>query len=288
MDLYEALGLAPALGGTVVAIVGGGGKTASLFALGAAVVERGGRALLATTTHIRDPRLEIGRRFDRVIVDSRFAAPPPSSCDGVGGLVSSLCFPEAPSIAVLGGSLEEGSDGEVSRLCAVDPAWPLLLAPSFDLVAVEADGSRSLPVKAPASHEPALPEGPRLVLGLVGLDCLGKPMDEATVHRPELFASVTGCGKGERIRPEHLLALARSNSGLFKGCANGVRRALVLNKADLLEAGDAKAVFAFLASRRAADLVLLASLGGKGASANGQVLESSASAPCAAGRGCGR
>ena len=285
MDLYDALGLGRASGGRVVAIVGGGGKTASLFALGAAVAERGGRALLATTTHIRDPRLEEGRRFDRVIVDPRFALPPDEA--GGAGALSSLRVREAPSITVLGGSLEEGSDGEVSRLCAVDPAWPLRLAPGFDLVAVEADGSRCLPVKAPAAHEPALPEGPDIVLGLIGLDCLGKPMGGATVHRPELFAAVTGCAQGGRIRAEHLLALALSGDGLFKGCAHGARRVLLLNKADLIGAAEAAESFAFLASRGAADLILLAAMGKGGSSSGEQVLERADCASCGAARGVG-
>ena len=73
-----------------------------------------------------------------------------------------------------------------------------------------------------------------LVLGLVGLDCLGKPMDETTVHRSELFAAVTGCRPGETIRPDHIAALARSGEGLFKGTPHGALRVLVLNKADLL------------------------------------------------------
>jgi probable selenium-dependent hydroxylase accessory protein YqeC len=286
VELYDALGLGRAAGGRVVAIVGGGGKTASLFALGASVAERGGRALLATTTHICDPRLEKGRCFNRVIVDSFFASPPDPLKPEAQGAFASALFPEAPSISVLGGSLKECSNGELSRLCAIEPAWPLRLAPFFDLVAVEADGSRCLPVKAPAAHEPALPEGADIVLGLIGLDCLGKPMDSATVHRPELFAALTGCARGEAIRPEHLLALARSSEGLFKNCALGTRRVLVLNKADLIGAGEAAAVFDFLASRRAADMVLLAAIGGS--SSGGQVLEMADSASCGARRGEGR
>ena len=105
------------------------------------------------------------------------------------------------------------------------------------------------------------------------------------MHRPELFAAVTGCGEGERIRPEHILALARSSRGLFKGCGEGVRRALVLNKADLIDVREAEAVFDFFASHGAADLVLLAALGKPGAPAKDQVLDSSDSAPCAGRRG---
>jgi probable selenium-dependent hydroxylase accessory protein YqeC len=285
VELYEALGLGRALGHPLVAIVGGGGKTASLFALGASAAERGGRVLLATTTHICDPRLERGRRFDRVVVDSLFASPP-APLELEARLASAPApFPGAPSVSVLGARLQEYSNGEVSRLCGVDPAWPRRLAPSFDLVAVEADGSRCLPIKAPASHEPALPEGADTVLGLIGLECLGRPMDGATVHRPELFAEATGCALGEVIGPEHLLALARSGLGLFKNCARGTRRVLVLNKADLVGSGEAAAAFDFLASRGAADLVLLAAIGKGGEPSAGQVLERAEFPAAARGEG---
>ena len=96
---------------------------------------------------------------------------------------------------------------------------------------MEADGSRRLPVKAPAPHEPALPPGPLLVVGVIGLGCLGRPMDGATVHRPELFARITGCAPGEAIGWAHLAALAAHPEGLFKGAPGP--RALLLNQADL-------------------------------------------------------
>lgn len=109
-----------------------------------------------------------------------------------------------------------------SRVDELRAAWPVVL--------VEADGSKGLPLKAPAPWEPVVPDRTDLVVGVVGLDALGWPMDERTVHRPELFAAVTGCPPGGPIGWDHLVALARHPEGLFKGAVG--RRAILLNKAD--------------------------------------------------------
>ncbi len=108
----------------------------------------------------------------------------------------------------------------------------------FDYILVEADGSRRLPVKAPADHEPVIPGGTDMVIGCIGLDCLGRPMDDETVHRPECFGAVTGLNFGDLILADHLVKLAASNLGLFKNAGNHMKKILVFNKADTKELVD--------------------------------------------------
>src|SRR5690606_24722149 len=59
---------------------------------------------------------------------------------------------------------------------------------AVDVVIVEADGSRRLPFKAPATHEPVVPPAATVVVPVVGLAVLGRPLTAAHVHRPELVA----------------------------------------------------------------------------------------------------
>ncbi len=272
MELYEALGLgalgAPgnAGGPAVIALVGGGGKTSSLFALGTSAAARGRSALLCTTTHIRDPRAEKQRKFDRVIADPRFAAAP----DGLRGAgLAGACIKGQPGeVFVLGGGIIPPKDGETPLLASIDARWPAALAPFFDIVAVEADGSRGLPIKAPKSTEPVMPAGADIVIGCIGLECLGRPMNAVTVHRPELFGPLVGCGPSDIITVGHIIALARSPLGIFKDCPQRAARVLLLNKAELCAGsgktaagtGAAQAAARALADADVADLVLLASL----------------------------
>jgi probable selenium-dependent hydroxylase accessory protein YqeC len=213
-----AAALLPLLGpgANVVAFVGGGGKTSALFRLAGALEAAGHRVLVTTTTHLRDPRLEDFRPALEVLVRPDLEAPP-----------SEAVLPgAAPGLTVLL-SREAEAPGKMK---GIHPGWVPALARLWDFVLVEADGAKGLPVKAPAPHEPVLPPGPVLVVGVLGLDCLGSPMGARTVHRPEYFGALTGCAPGEAIAWEHLAALVRHRAGLFKGAAGP--RALLLNKAD--------------------------------------------------------
>ena len=215
MKLAEALlPLVPAQGG-VVALVGAGGKTSALFRLGSALAGQGGRVLLTSTTHLRDPRLEPGRPAFTWLPRPELETP----------LAPAAPFQAGPGLSVL--LCREAEPGKWKGL---HPSWIPALAAAWDFVLVEADGSKGLPVKAPGDHEPVLPARTELVLGVVGLACLGRPMDPGTVHRPERFGAVTGCEPGVPIGWGHLAALVRHPQGLFKGALGP--RALLLNQAD--------------------------------------------------------
>ena len=212
MRLAEAL-LIPS---GVIALVGAGGKTAALFGLGEELALQGRDVLMTTTTHIFDPRRETGRLFDQVVLDG--ACPwerVPPRPDRGRRIVLAAC--DVPELGKLKGVAPERI-GELERLDA--------------FIVVEADGAKRHPVKAPASHEPVVPAAAGLVLGVIGLDCLGQPLNDATVHRPDRFGAITGCAPQAPIQLEHLAALVRSPQGLFKDTPAGASRALLLNKAD--------------------------------------------------------
>ena len=90
-------------------------------------------------------------------------------------------------------------------------------------------------LKAPEAHEPVIPECSDLVVGVIGLDALGKPADADTVHRLEAFLRISGLSEGESIGEQALKALAGHPEGLFKGSPESARRVAFHNKADLGE-----------------------------------------------------
>lgn len=59
----------------------------------------------------------------------------------------------------------------------------------FPYILVEADGSRRLPLKAHAGHEPVIPPGSQKSILLVGASGIGKPLD-AVCHRPERYREI--------------------------------------------------------------------------------------------------
>jgi probable selenium-dependent hydroxylase accessory protein YqeC len=71
---------------------------------------------------------------------------------------------------------------------------------------VEADGARGLSLKAPAEHEPVIPDFVDLVVPVVGLDVIGQPLSEEWVHRSEVAGPLMQLDRGERIEAQHVAA----------------------------------------------------------------------------------
>ena len=102
------------------------------------------------------------------------------------------------------------------------------------VVLVEADGSRGRPIKAPGPGEPVIPPGADIVIGIIGLDSLGAPIDEEHAFRPEILAERVGLSAGSPLDAAAAGRLAAHPEGLFRGAPEGARKIVVLNKFDLI------------------------------------------------------
>jgi molybdenum cofactor cytidylyltransferase len=100
---------------------------------------------------------------------------------------------------------------------------------------IEADGSRQKPLKAPADHEPVIPDFVDTVVVVAGMSGLGKPLTDEFVHRPEIFARLSGLTPGETVTPEALGRLLTHPSGGLKNIPSGATRVALLNQADTPE-----------------------------------------------------
>lgn len=101
---------------------------------------------------------------------------------------------------------------------------------------VEADGSRQKPLKAPAEHEPELPEWAEQVVVTAGLTGLGKLLDDAAIHRPERFAELSGFTLGEEITAAGLVKVLAHPQGGLKGIPPAARKIVLLNQAETVSA----------------------------------------------------
>jgi molybdenum cofactor cytidylyltransferase len=97
---------------------------------------------------------------------------------------------------------------------------------------VEADGSRGRSLKFPAEHEPVVPQETDLVVPVVGLDVIGKNLEEGNVHRSELFSEQLGVDIGKSITVDHIIQLFSDTRGGLKGVTPGIDVRVLLNKAD--------------------------------------------------------
>ena len=88
------------------------------------------------------------------------------------------------------------------------------------------------PLKAPAAHEPVLPEPLGCCVAVVGLDSVGQPLDDGHVHRSALVCAAAGQEPGSPVTPATLACLVEHPEGLFRNCPAGCRRLVFANKGD--------------------------------------------------------
>lgn len=209
-----------ALGPGIVCLVGGGGKTSLLYALGEDMAEAGNQVLCTTTTKMRRP-------------DSRGLLPVMLESDS-----GSLVLPSGGAMFAARRSPPGGDPGKVYGYSAAEvdalaerglAAW----------IFAEADGAAGRPIKAPAEHEPVIPAGTSVVIGVIGLSCLSRPLTPERVFRAERFAAVTGLAPGAPVTPEAVATLVLHPSGLFKNSPAAAARLLFCNQSDLPGAAEA-------------------------------------------------
>lgn len=250
LDLVRRLVRRPS---AVAAFVGAGGKTSLIHDLAREAVSEGLSVLVTTTTKMWDPRREKGRVCDALSLDPE--ARPPAARKGQASVLASMAIE----------ATDEGAGASARsrlKLLGFEPGKVEGFRSSgHDLILVEADGSRGLPVKAPAGHEPAMPPTADMVVGVIGLDALGAPADGLHVHRLEAFLGLSGLKEGENIDIRSLSRLVLSPAGLFKGSPEGARRILALNKGDLVTEAAARKAADEIAGSGAADAVLVTSGG---------------------------
>jgi molybdenum cofactor cytidylyltransferase len=198
--------------GDVVSFVGGGGKTTSMFRLARELSAAGFRIVATTSTHIAEDQI---RLFPACIH--------PEETASLGACLDRY-----------GQCLLAGLPDGKGRVFHIDPdlITGLKKRPDVDCILIEADGSKSRPFKAPAAHEPVVLEITTILVPVVGMNCIGRPLDETAVHRPELVAALARARYGDRITPEMIARVLAHPGGGAKGLPTGARLVPLLNKAD--------------------------------------------------------
>lgn len=192
----------------VISLVGGGGKTTTLYTLAQELIQRGSTVLVTTTTHIRHPdnhyiQLETPEDLTTIrqaLTKERWAI--------IGRITTEGKIQSPP----------ESLYPQIRRLS--------------DYLLVEADGAKGHPLKAPAPHEPVLFPKSDAVIAVIGLDSLNQPIKKVC-HRPERVAALLNTTPDHLITLKDLKFLAESPQGLKKNITQEQYRVL-LNKADLL------------------------------------------------------
>jgi probable selenium-dependent hydroxylase accessory protein YqeC len=214
-SLRHSLGLKK---GGVISLVGAGGKTALMFRLARELASGGDRVLTTTTTKIRLPK----RQQSSVVMVS----------DSAEHLLQRARFvlKRIPHITAARqvDHFQHKLRGFHPR--TIDRIWQ---SGVFRWIIVEADGAAGKALKAPAAHEPAIPDSTCWMIGIVGLTVVGKPLNTEWVFRPQLVSNLTGLAPDAVISASAIAKLCLDKSGLMKDAPEQARRFVFLNQADL-------------------------------------------------------
>ena len=190
----------------VLSVVGGGGKTSLIFRMMEELTAAGKKVLITTTTHMAyEPDRPFAEDGDMISIKQNL--------EEYGYTIAASLDREKHKI----GALSEEKLKEIKVLA--------------DVILIEADGAKRLPLKVPEEWEPVIPELVDLLIGVVGMDALGEPIQK-TCHRVEKVAKFLGKGIEETVTEDDIVEIAVSRDGLRK-CVDEREYRVLLNKADI-------------------------------------------------------
>ncbi len=201
--------------GDILSLVGAGGKTTTMYRLARELCDTGWRVVTTTTTMIYPPSHD---QSPALIVESD----PKVALHQVEDAL------HASGTATLAAERLQAE----GKLRGIDPTLLPAIAKLADAVIVEADGARGRSLKAPAAYEPVVPAATTVLVPVVGIDAVGHPLDEETVHRPELVASLTEHALGDTISASLVARLLVHPQGALKAAPPAARITPLLNKVE--------------------------------------------------------
>jgi len=211
--------------GGVISLVGAGGKTALMFRLARELSRQGAAVLSTTTTKIYMPN----RKQTAIVMISESAG---DFAIGAREILKRNPHISAGSRLIPLRNKLKGFAPET-----IDAIWR---SGAFRWIVVEADGAAGKPVKAPAVHEPVIPQSTTWVIGIIGLEAIGRPLTQRWAFRPQLVSKITGLALGAVITESAIAEVFVNDNGIMKGFPAHAKRIAFLNQAESrerLEAG---------------------------------------------------
>ena len=198
--------------GQVISIIGSGGKTTLMLGLADALKDQY-RVLVTTTTKIFKP---IGDPY-RVDIEA-----PESYLLDLGNRKIERGFTYvygSDAIPCLDYFNREQIKVSGFSKSVLDQNHNQLLK-AFDIVIIEADGSRNRPFKGWREDEPIVTDASTMTIGVVGTHHLGVSIAENNIHRLDAFRAfleghVVQSGDDQVVTKEILLTVVTSPKGIF-------------------------------------------------------------------------
>ena len=209
MNLFQALNFELPL---CTAFVGAGGKTTAMFSLAR---QAPGAVWVSTSAHLGTDQT--------ILADRHYVLESQEDINPAEWMKQKVVLLSGPATKDDRLSSPAPELLELIQQAALREGVSMLL---------EADGSRSIPLKAPGDHEPPIPAWVMQVVVLAGFSMVGKPLSEKTVYRSGRFGELTGLQEGEPITIKSVRDMLNHPLGGLKNIPAEAVKAVIFNQAD--------------------------------------------------------
>lgn len=192
--------------GSVISVVGCGGKTTLVKSFAKELSERY-KIGVATTTKMHQPRVG---QYRELFVRHIHECMEPLTDNGIYYFTDEIVYED--KLHDLG-----------AYMAAQAKAYT-------DILLIEADGSKERPLKGWSDTEPVILEDTTVTIGILTLTELGKPATKRNVHRMNFFEKQTGTKEGEIVTEAHLSQMVNHKSAMFK--YSKTKKVLFINQID--------------------------------------------------------
>ena len=212
----------------VVAVVGAGGKTTLIEALALEYAAAGEKVLVTTTTHMKCPKGQTVVFADEEIFSQGEAKGTRFKENRINERQLTEQLAQLPERMIYVASHDQDFEHNQKITALPKYVFQALLKSGYPVL-VEADGSRGLPCKVPAAHEPVIPKETHTVIGVLSARAIGEKISDCC-HRPALAAELLRKKAEERIDAEDLRKIAFSDQGLKKSVTEQMHYYAVINE----------------------------------------------------------
>lgn len=188
----------------IITVVGAGGKTSTIFNLAKEISNLNKKVVVTTTTHMRLDK-------DFYILNKE------EDIDTVKQILKKQHI------------IKVGDLSDNGKIKALDIGILKKLIKIADVILIEGDGSRGLPLKVPNESEPIIIDETNLVIGVVGIDSLNKKIEDIC-HRVNLVCDFLSKTPQDNIEYDDLVKIMVDRKGLRKNVDCDYK--VIVNKVD--------------------------------------------------------
>ena len=192
--------------GDIISIVGTGGKTSLMFKL-ANELKSDLNVLVSTSTKIKIPSPD---KYNYLYTNID------SYLNNIRASKNGLTV------------ISKGINKKTNKLVGINDSDLDLLIPYFDIIFLEADGSKELPLKGWKSHEPPVLRKTSKTIGVMPANLINKKAEKHLIYGLEEFNKLTD--NSEYVNFEVIKKICTNKEGIFKNSKGNLY--LFFNKAE--------------------------------------------------------